>query len=152
MIYTKKTCSCCGYVIQPLKHDNNDFELGQPYTRCPRCGTYLIDKKRQEYIMFNWLSYIKYFIWSPIYGGMIGLVIGIFPIAFLEENLASELFSASIALAVFIPALIFLFLRYRYFRSEKVLSLKRTKDVSYLKVLLSLNLIANCNNKLNIPS
>lgn len=141
MVYTKKSCSNCGYEIQPLKVDNNDFEIDVPYSRCPRCGTYLIDKQKQEYIMFSWLSYVRYFGWMPLYGAVVGLLIGGLIALGYEEATSTAPPKVIFVISFLAMTALFLLLRYRVFKKEKKASIERTSSSSYLKMLLDMGLI-----------
>lgn len=132
-VYTRKTCGKCGFVIQPMKKDNDDFEMGNPFSVCPNCLATLVTSRREEFIMFKWTSYIKYFGWRAFGGFFVGLLVGatVSDYGYDMTYIVAGIFSVLFALT-----------KIKRFKEDKEDSLERIKDYDYLNSLYQANLIS----------
>ena len=139
MIYQTKTCTKCGYKLQNRQVRDEKIQIANPFTKCPKCGTLLIDNSKKEYIMGNKISYAWYLVSNSLgFGFLIGLfILGIFMTMFENFN-----FFIALILSFGISCSGMFIYLYNDFCDKKESSIERTKDLKYLKLLLNYKLIS----------
>lgn len=143
--YVKKSCSKCGFSIQPYTRDTryDKLKIQNPFSKCPKCGTTLIDKHCKEIVMFKDLDYVIYFGYRLLWDATLLSFLGAFVIIMLINVLFKKDFgNLTVFIITMIPFYVLFFLKFKKeFMEEKEESLKRTRNSKYLKSLLDSNLI-----------
>lgn len=142
--YVKETCPNCKNVISGWHNDPGNLKIGDPLLRCSKCGTVLVRRNIAEYVMFDGITYIRYFIWTILGDALLSFFVGAIIATLLSKIVdLEEYMFAIIVCIVSLSLFVFLIIKtFKIFKQEKKESLERTSDKAYLKDLYNAKLIS----------